>query len=253
MKTTDDMQPSPASACAFDFEAYRRSLQLLAPGHVCPKCGGAGFTLSDDGRSAYYCACHKARSAMSHLRRQGLDQAARSCTFDSFIASAPWQQKMLSAALAYVQQEKPGWLFLGGQSGCGKTHLGTAASVFLALQGRGFVYMPWSTESARLKALAVDERRAARMQELIDADVLYIDDLFKSPPTEADKHMAFEILSARYTRDDRPTIISSERTLAELIAIDEALAGRIAERCGQGGILSIARDVKKNHRFAGLM
>ena len=104
-----------------------------------------------------------------------------------------------------------------------------------------------------IKTLATDERRSGLIRQYTDVPVLYIDDLFKAPPTEADKHIAFEILSARYTRDDRATILSSERTLGDLIAIDEALAGRIAERCGSSFLFSIARDARKNHRFAGLM
>lgn len=210
------------------------------------------MVFSEDGRSASYCACRPVRKALAQLRAQGLDQSARAMTFDSFIAAEPWQQQMLSAALAYAAQKSPGWLFLGGQSGCGKTHLGTAASVALALAGREFVYMPWTREVMRLKALSIDERRDAQMDRFISAPVLYIDDLFKSPPTEADKHIAFEILSARYARDDRPTVISSERMLSDLFDVDEALAGRIAERCGRSGVLQIPRDRRKNYRLAGL-
>jgi len=244
---------SPDSASAFDFEAYRRSLEMLRQDYVCPRCRGEGFFLPEDSNTAYLCACRPVRSALGKLRAQGLDQAARACTFDSFIASEPWQQQMLSAALAFVSRSTPGWLYLGGQSGCGKTHLGTAAAVALALRGQDFLYMPWTREGMRLKSLSMDERRDRALDRFIAVPILYIDDLFKAAPTEADKHLAFEILSARYARDDRPTIISSERTLPDLFEIDEALAGRIAERCGRSFVISIARDVKKNHRFAGLL
>ena len=242
-----------ASASAFDWDQYARRLAMLDSSYDCPRCHGQRFYLSEDGRTAYSCACHPVRSALGRLRRQGLDQAARTMTFLSFEAREPWQEQMLAASLAYAASGKPGWLFFGGQSGCGKTHLGTAASVALALRGQDFRYMPWTRAVYEIKAFATDERRSALIQQYIDVPVLYIDDLFKAPPTEADKHIAFEILSARYARDDRPTVISSERTLADLIAIDEALAGRIAERCGRAFLFSIARDPGKNHRFAGLM
>lgn len=245
--------PSAASASAFDFEAYARQLEQLEDGYVCPRCRGQGFFLAEHENVAYTCSCRPMRRTLAQLRRQGLEHAARTMTFLSYDALDPWQQQMLSAALAYASQEKPGWLFFGGQTGCGKTHLGTAAAVALSLSGRELVYMRWTNESMRLKTLSIDERRGEAMQRFIDAPVLYIDDLFKANPTEADKHLAFEILSARYTRDDRPTILSSERTLADMIAIDEALAGRIAERCGRAFVVSIARDARKNHRFAGLL
>lgn len=244
---------SPASASAFDMDRYRRQLAVLADGYVCPLCLGNGVFMAEEKNTAYICSCRPIRSALGKLRKQGLDQAARAMTFDSFRPAEPWQQQMLSAALAYVSQEKPGWLFLGGQTGCGKTHLGTAAAVALALRGQEFVYMPWTREVMRLKALSIDERRDEAMARFLDAPILYIDDLFKSPPTEADKHIAFELLSARCTRDDRPTIISSERLLSDLFEIDEALAGRIAERCGKSGVLQIPRDRRKNYRLAGLM
>lgn len=251
--TMQTAAPSAPSASAFDWERYARDLAMLGDGYVCPVCHGQGFSLSEDGRMAYTCACRPVRRALSNLRCQGLDQAARAMTFSTFEAREPWQEQMLAASLAYAASEKPGWLFFGGQSGCGKTHLGTAASVALALRGQDFRYMPWTRAVYEIKAFATDERRSALIQQYIDVPVLYIDDLFKAPPTEADKHIAFEILSARYARDDRPTVISSERTLADLIAIDEALAGRIAERCGRAFLFSIARDPGKNHRFAGLM
>ena len=241
------------SASAFDMDRYRRQLEMLAPDYVCPRCKGEGIFMDRHSNSAYYCACRPVRSALGRLKKQGLDQAARAMTFASFIASEPWQQQMLAAARSYVSHETPGWLFLGGQSGCGKTHLGTAAAVALALRGQEFVYMPWTHEVMRLKALSIDERRDEAMDRFLSAPILYIDDLFKSPPTEADKHIAFELLSARYVRDDRPTIISSERLLSDLFEIDEALAGRIAERCGRSGVLQIPKDRKKNYRLAGLM
>jgi len=247
--------PLQESVCAseFDVDAYARSLSMLRDGYVCPQCRGQGIFYDEASNTAHYCACRPMRRALGKLREQGLDQAARAMTFLTFDAHEPWQRQMLDAALAYSAQQRPGWLYLGGQSGCGKTHLGTAAAVALSLRGQEFLYMPWTREVMRLKSLSIDERRNEMMSRFIDVPVLYIDDLFKSPPTEADKHIAFEILAARYTRDDRPTIISSERMLTELCAIDEALAGRIAERCGRSFVISIARDVKKNHRFAGLL
>jgi len=244
---------SPDSVSVFDFAAYRRKLAMLAPQYDCPICQGEYFILDPQMNSATPCSCRPIRTALGRLCKQGLDHAARTMTFDSFIPEEPWQQQMLSAVLAYAAQENPGWLYLGGQSGCGKTHLGTAAAVALALRGREFLYMPWTREVMRLKSLSMDERRGQALDAFCTVSVLYIDDLFKSPPTEADKHLAYEILSARYAAGDRPTIISSERLLSDLFDMDEALAGRIAERCGKSGVLQIPRDRKKNHRLAGLL
>ena len=71
------------------------------------------------------------------------------------------------------------------------------------------------------------------------AEVLYIDDLFKTgrnpdgsepKPTAADINAAFEIINYRYNNPALLTIISSELNEDELLDIDEAVGGRIFER-----------------------
>ena len=101
------------------------------------------------------------------------------------------------------------------------------------------------------------------MKELKKTDVLYIDDLFKGgkgedgkykPPTAADINAAFEIINYRYNNPELVTIISSERTLVELNDIDEAIAGRIAERSKESGYcINLKPDKKRNWRMKGLM
>ena len=48
-----------------------------------------------------------------------------------------------------------------------------------------------------------------------------------------DVNLAFEIINARYNTSGLITLISSERTLDELMRIDEATASRIYERTKQ--------------------
>ena len=102
---------------------------------------------------------------------------------------------------------------------------------------------------------------AVMMDELKNTDVLYIDDLFKSGkgedgkpkmPTAADVNVAFEILNYRYNNPGLITIISSERTLSELLEIDEAVAGRIAEKAKTGGYcINLKKDKARNWRMRG--
>ena len=101
------------------------------------------------------------------------------------------------------------------------------------------------------------------MDDLKKAEVLYIDDLFKGgrdmdgnykPPTPADINAAFEIINYRYNSPDLITIISSERILAELNDIDEAIAGRIAEKSKPNGYcINLKRDAEKNWRMKGML
>ena len=80
---------------------------------------------------------------------------------------------------------------------------------------------------------------------------MYIDDLFKTKQgasvTAADINIAFEILNYRYI-NDMLTIISSEKTLREILDIDEAVGSRIYEMA-QGYILNISADPAKNYRM----
>ena len=74
------------------------------------------------------------------------------------------------------------------------------------------------------------------MQQYKTIKVLYIDDLFKTEkgksPTTADINIVFEILNTRYLERNLITIISSEKNIKELIAIDEAIGSRIFEMAG---------------------
>ena len=48
--------------------------------------------------------------------------------------------------------------------------------------------------------------------------------------TDADINLAFEILNARYNDPMLRTVISSELPVEKILAIDEAVGGRIVER-----------------------
>ena len=115
-------------------------------------------------------------------------------------------------------------------------------------------------EIAQLKAVSRDsDKREQLMQELKTAQILYIDDLFKTgksydgseAPSGADVNIAFEIINYRYVNQLR-TIVSTEKTPQELLAIDEAVASRIIERA-RGHVFSIAREPARNYRMRGVI
>ena len=104
-----------------------------------------------------------------------------------------------------------------------------------------------------------NERRAEILKGFKSAQILYIDDLYKtgkaadgsSNPTGADIGLAFEIINHRYI-NHLPTIISTEKTAQELVEIDEATGSRILEMA-EGHIYSIGRDMKRNYRLRGVV
>ena len=230
---------------------YNATAAPCTDDYDCPLCLNRTWFMTDD-EALRPCSCQAIRRSLASLRDLGLLGAAKRLTFDRFRTDAPWQKTLLERAQSFAVRETPGWLFIGGQSGCGKTHLCVAAAVTLLYQGHPLRYMRWMNDSVRLKALAMEPERDRIMRAFIDAPVLYIDDLFKSAPTAADLHIAFELLDARYCDEHKRTIISSERTLSDLLAIDEALAGRILERCGDDYLLNIPRDASRNMRVSAV-
>lgn len=236
-------------------------------GYNCDKCKNRGYIANPrliDG--SWYelhseCTCMKARRAIIRLIRSGLKNVIRDKTFAKYDATDAWQATLKEKAIEFAKREESGaWFFIGGQSGSGKTHLCIAISAAYLKRGKGVQYMLWRDDVTKLKGSVTDSKA---YDELITAyktaDVLYIDDLFKNgkdkenkvqPPTAADIQIAFEILNYRYNNKHLVTIITSERTLYELVDIDEATAGRISEMAFDKGYgFNIKEDRTKNYRL----
>ena len=95
--------------------------------------------------------------------------------------------------------------------------------------------MLWRDVSAKAKAVVNDAEEYGRIvDKLKTVSVLYIDDLFKvgkgEKPTVGDVNLAFEIINFRYADPAKVTVISSERTIGDILSIDEATGSRIYER-----------------------
>lgn len=224
----------------------------------CPKCRNRGSVAvpREDGSITFReCGCMKVRRCIWEMERSGLRNIIREKTFETFLAREPWQSTVKAGAMAYA--EKPeGWLLLCGQSGSGKTHLCTAVCRKRLLQGDEVRYLPWRDTASRLKSLAMEsQQRSELLEGFKNAGLLYIDDLFKtgstSGPTGADISLAFELLNYRYI-NHLSTVISTEKTVQELVDIDEATGSRIVEQCG-GNVFSIARNEGRNYRLRGVV
>ena len=254
-------------------DMYNESVGNLdeADGYNCDLCKNKGYIAKVvlNEQFGYYseilapCKCQKVRNAIHRLNRSGLKNVVKDCTFDKYITESPWQEAAKSAAMRFCKDEEHSWLYMGGQSGSGKSHLCTAIAVQYIRQGKAVRYMLWRDEIVKIKASVNDAPVYAElMKGLKESPVLYIDDLFKTgkgdegdykPPTSADINAAFEIINYRYCNPELITIISSERTLSELNQIDEAIAGRIAERTKEAGYcLNIKRDPSRNWRMKGI-
>ena len=224
-------------------------------GFDCTECRNKGlvYFVRDGEIVCRPCRCRWARDSVNRIRASGLSDSLDRYTFDSFIESTPWQRQMKQVAHNYVADYCGKWMFFGGQVGCGKTHLCTAAAGELLRAGRSCRYMLWRDEAVRLKARVNDSLEYARLMEpLKGCDVLYIDDFFKTErsakPTPGDVNIAFELLNYRYCIDDKATILSSELRIEDIMDIDQAVGSRIYQK-SKDYCVEIAHDRNKNYRI----
>lgn len=168
------------------------------------------------------------------IRVSGLGEMLQRYTFDTWVSDAKWREKAKTVAVRYAENAV-GWFVAAGAVGSGKSHLCTAICGRLMEQGMDTRYMLWRDVSVQAKAVVNDDEEYSRIVEpLKQVRVLYIDDLFKTgkgqSPTVGDVNLAFEILNARYNDSRKITIISTEKSIEQLLDIDEAVGSRIYER-----------------------
>ena len=206
------------------------------------------------------CKCMAMRYTIARMKRSGLQNIITDCTFEKYEELDPWHTSVKNRAKEYAGNPS-GWFFMGGQSGAGKSHLCTAICRTFLLRGERVQYMMWVDDAAKLKGIVNEGDEYVReVDRFKKAPVLYIDDLFKvqndhgqnrQKPTAADVRLAFEIINYRVV-SKLPTIISSEFTLAELVDVDQAVAGRIAEMA-ESNAISITPDISKNYRLRNVV
>lgn len=231
----------------------------LADGYNCDICKNKGYTVRVIGSDGDYelaqspCVCEKSRRSIRNLKASGLENVLLDYSLANYEASQPWQSVLLEKVKQYVAEGGDRWLFIGGQSGAGKTHLCSAVAIDLLRHGVEVKYMLWKSDSRKIRNDNFDGGNLIEYYK--NVEVLYIDDLFKcgkthgeemQKPTASDINIAFEIINSRVAQKKK-TIISSESSILELFEIDEATAGRIKQMCGEY-CLNISKGEGKNYR-----
>lgn len=262
----NDMPPvTPLQMAKVRADSFNKSEGDLnqKDGHDCRLCRNKGYTLEvfEENGNVYTksvpCKCMPTRRSIMLMKASGLENQMKQCRFETFETKKDWQKEVKDQAMEYASNPD-GWFFFGGQSGAGKTHLCTAICRQLLLDGNEVRYMLWRDEINKLKSMVNSDEYQREIEKYKTVPVLYIDDLFKTGmapsveyaqrPTSADINIAFEILNNRYNNKLK-TIISSECTLNELLDIDEAIAGRIAEN---KYVISISKDTSRNYRLRNM-
>lgn len=180
------------------------------------------------------CSCAVERRNRARIERSGLADVLARYTFGAYQTTNSRLKAIKEAAMRYAAQSQNEWFVIIGRPGSGKTHICTAIVSRLMERGENCKYMLWRDEVRELKALVNDnDAYIRRMNELKHIDVLYIDDFLKGKPTDGDLNVAFELLNSRYNQRLR-TIISGERSIEEVMDIDEAVGSRMYERSKNG-------------------
>lgn len=192
--------------------------------------------------------CCNVRISLKLLKNSGLSDLC----FDNFTISSDWQKTVFNTVYRFAENSSGKWLYIGGQSGSGKTHLCTAAIRHIIYTCQRYtVLLKWAEVSKELKGMINDPAYSDKMSCYKNADILYIDDFFKVKKGEyikpADINLAFELIDYRYC-NKLTTIISSEFSLDDIIAADEATGSRIKQMTGSYA-LNIRADRMKNYRL----
>jgi DNA replication protein DnaC len=262
MGTTSSLSPKDYEQFKVDGLNATEGNRHEEDGYNCKICRNKGFVakLIENENGTYShcfadCKCVETRNSIMRMKRSGLKDIIKDYTFDKFEDTENWQKAIKQAAMAYAK-EPEGWFFLGGQSGSGKTHLCTAICREFLLAGKRVRYMLWRDDVVKIKGAVTDSEEYSKViNQYKTADILYIDDLFKTgkdkdntvqKPTGADINVAFEIINYRYNNPELLTIISSELSEDELLDIDEAIGGRIYERAKS---FTIGKSRDRNYRI----
>ena len=240
---------------------YNNSVGNLE-GYDCPKCKNRGdfLYINEYGYEIYPdCSCKKIRSTIRKMEKSGLGNLLSIYKFDNYECTEDWQLDTYNRAKDFTTSDR-NWFCMLGQSGSGKSHICTAISRELLKQGMDLKYMMWLDEVNVLNQSISNnpERYEEMMKELKETQVLYIDDFFKSEnearPSAAEIKRANEILNYRYNKARMDnykrwiTIISSERTIEQLLEYDTALGGRMVEMTKPDNLIMLS-GAEKNYRL----
>lgn len=225
--------------------------------YSCPKCRDLGYTFKTDKDGyeiAIPCECLQKKQSVEKMERSGLSEAFKQRTFKTFTVNNKWQLEAKTKAMNYSKnfKETNASLILLGQPGGGKTHLGVATMLRLIEDNVGCVYREYLAMITDLKQTSMDETDYIReLEKYINPPVLFLDDFLKGTPTQADLKHIYKVINTRYLKG-MPMIISTEKSLRDILMWDEAIGSRLIEMC-QGNVIEFPRELENNYRLRNII
>lgn len=203
----------------------------------CDECNDTGYIIERTGQGidirVRECSCMNRRRSIRSLRKSGLQELIQLYTFKSYTTPDAQTRSIKNGAMKYCKSD-PAWFYISGKPSSGKTHICTAICRTFIQAGERVHYMRWLDEVNAFKTMKAmnppPEEYLSNLKFLKEVPVLYVDDFLKGKATAADMNLAFEILNARYNQPSKRTIISSERSVDDVINLDQATGSRIRQR-----------------------
>ncbi|ADW70490.1 ATP-binding protein [Granulicella tundricola] len=221
---------------------------------VCPHCNDSGlrtFTREDGERFVRDCSCRVERRVRRMIARSHIPRRYEHCSLDSFETDFKDATRSLKTAHfsarkfveSYPIETGGTGLLLTGSIGVGKTHLAVGIlQALVAERGATGLFVDYRELLQKVKNSYNPQVQSTELEILkpvFDAEVLILDELGASKPSEWVWDTVAHILNTRYN-DRRTTIITTnyanaaplDGTVKELgrAAREESLGDRIGER-----------------------
>ena len=204
------------------------------PEELCPICEGAGMRVverADGTRAAVPCECRKKGRSMRRLQAAQIPTRYRECTLDNFEPDFAGSNKSLNFALMnarnfvlkYHSETRGKGLLFTGPNGTGKTHLAAGIAHALTANGVSCLFVTYGELLARVKNSynpAVQETELQVLQPLFESELLIIDELGSSKPSDWVWDTVAHILNSRYNNELSTVITTNFANQRELLDTD---------------------------------
>ena len=220
---------------------------------ICSICGGSGLRVVQENGSQFArnCVCRIARRAQRMLGQAHIPRRYEHCILENYDVDLPYSDRTQAAARITAKRFIEGYpletggrgLLLTGSIGVGKTHLAVAILQALVAErgatGLFYDYRDLLKQVQNSYNSQVRETELEILKPVFEAEVLVLDELGASKPTDWVWDTVAHILNTRYN-DRRTTIITTNyANLGPLegasretgkLSREETLGDRIGER-----------------------
>jgi DNA replication protein DnaC len=200
----------------------------------CPSCGGTGWELVE-GKGVRQCLCKKTARPDLLLQQARIPNRFIHCALDNFELIQPSLHRALMNTKKFIEEYPVvdvGLLYLG-RCGVGKTHLAVAALKEIIKKGIAGMFYDFRDLLKEIQDSYNPNTRTSELKILapiFDSDVLVLDELGASKPTEWVQETITHIINKRYN-DKKVTIFTSNYMDMSIgSAYDETLTERVGVR-----------------------